>query len=99
MSGALGSCLCLIRITPRPDHVESLLDAKSFHLDSGSRRGTHSTLEMRSMTRAAWAFLLGLTILFVGASDASAGQFNHAAYYRAGQQPRHLVATRLSSRS
>jgi hypothetical protein len=54
---------------------------------------------MRSMTRAAWAFLLGLTILFVGASDASAGQFNHAAYYRAGQQPRHVVATRLSSRS
>jgi hypothetical protein len=51
------------------------------------------------MTRAAWAFLLGLTILFVGATAAFAGQFGRVAYYGDGsrQQPYHVVASHLTS--
>jgi hypothetical protein len=44
------------------------------------------------MKRTTLAFVLGLTILSVGARDASAGQFRHAVYYRAGQLPYRVVA-------
>ena len=49
------------------------------------------------MMRTVWAFLLGLTILFVGAGDASAGQFKPAVYYHAGQRPYQVVATHLTN--
>jgi FG-GAP-like repeat len=39
------------------------------------------------MKRTAWTFLLGLTTVFVGAGDPSAGQFKKAVYYRVGLGP------------
>jgi Tfp pilus tip-associated adhesin PilY1 len=48
------------------------------------------------MVRTGWAFLLGLTILIVGAGDASAGQFKRAVYYHAGPRPYQVVATHLT---
>jgi FG-GAP-like repeat len=49
------------------------------------------------MNRTTWAFLLGLAILAVSASNASAGQFKHVAYYSAGQLPYQVVAAQLTN--
>jgi hypothetical protein len=48
------------------------------------------------MRRCAWGFLLGLTILSVYASNASAGQFRPAVYYRAGQSPYRVAAAEFT---
>jgi hypothetical protein len=48
------------------------------------------------MRRCAWTFLLGLTTLSVGASNASAGQFRRATYYQAGQRPYNVVAAQFT---
>jgi hypothetical protein len=48
------------------------------------------------MRCTAWAFLLGLTMMCAGASDASAGQFRHAVYHHAGQRPRRVVAAQFT---
>ena len=48
------------------------------------------------MRRIAWIFLLGLAALSVGASYASAGQFRHPVYYRAGQRPHGLVTAQFT---
>jgi hypothetical protein len=48
------------------------------------------------MSRTAWTFLLAVVTLFVGALNASAGQFKHAVYYAAGQRPYRVVAARFT---
>jgi hypothetical protein len=48
------------------------------------------------MKRTAWTFLLGLAALSAGASYASAGQFRHPAYYRAGQRPHGVVTAQFT---
>ena len=49
------------------------------------------------MIRTARAFLLALAMLSMGASDASAGQFEKAAYYHAGQRPCQVAAAQLTN--
>ncbi len=48
------------------------------------------------MRRCARGFLLGLAILSVYASNASAGQFRPATYYRAGQRPYQVIAAHFT---
>jgi hypothetical protein len=49
------------------------------------------------MNRTSWAFLLGLAMLSLGASDASAVQFKHAVYYHAGPRPYQVAAAHLTN--
>ena len=92
--GRLGSCLCLIRITPRADHIESVLDAKPFIL---TERGARKTLSAEdAMIRTVRSLLLGLAILSVGAGIAAAGQFQKAAYYHSAGEPWTLAVAHLT---
>ena len=49
------------------------------------------------MRRTAWTFLLGIAMLSVGASNAPAGQFKRAVYYKAGSLPYQVVAAQLTN--
>jgi hypothetical protein len=84
-----------VEIGAKPINFEAS-GRKTFHLDLGPCQGTHSYAEMRIMSRTIWSFVLGLAMLSLGASDASAGQFKHAVYYHAGQRPYKVVAAQFT---
>jgi hypothetical protein len=67
-----------------------------FHIDIG-QAGNDTSVGISSMSSCLGTLLVALLTLSAGASDALAGQFKKAAYYRAGQQPRHVVAGHLTA--
>jgi hypothetical protein len=67
-----------------------------FHIDIG-QAGNDTSVGISTMSSCLGALLVALLILSASASDALAGQFKKAAYYRAGQQPRHVVAGHLTA--